>query len=176
MRRILLYSFLVLIGASIVRSTPASPKKEFLTKKEIASIQDAHAIDLRVLIYMDAAALRLKTAEDRLVGKESAEGDPMEFFTPEDMLDGYNRILKSVMTSLDAAFQADRDRRIIGKALRTLKGSTEKAARQLEILKKLAEEKKKEELWDLVNEAIDITSGSHEGAEEGLSKLSVPSK
>jgi len=54
--------------------------------------------------------------------------------------------------------------------MKALKGATESAAKELEILKKIAEEKQKEELWDLVNKAIDITNGAHEGAELGLSK------
>jgi hypothetical protein len=155
---------------------PGSPEKEFLTDKEIERIQDAQAIDARVQIYMEAAALRLKTAQERLEGKEPEEGDPLELFSPEDMLDGYYRILRSVMLNLDDAFKkAGPDREKVGKALRTLKGRTENAGKELEILKKMAEEKKKEELWNLVNKAIDITQGAHEGAEYGLAKLPAPS-
>jgi len=161
--------------AALFATAWASPEKEFLTEKEIAKIQEAQAIDERVKIYMEAAALRLKTAEDRLVGKESAEGDPLEFFTPEDMLDGYYRILNSVMMNLDEAFQkpgSDKDK--VGKALHTLKGTTESAGKELEILKRIAEEKKKEEFWNLVNKAIDITNGAHDGAEYGISKMPPP--
>jgi hypothetical protein len=175
MRRHLLLFPLTLVAAGFFVAARGSPGKEFLTDKEIAKIQDAQEIDARVKVYMDAAALRLKTAEERLVGKESEEGDPLEFFTPEDMLDGYYRILKSVMMNLDEAFQKPgQDRRKLEKALKTLKGATEDGGKQLEILKKIAEEKQKEELWNLVNRAIDITDGAHEGAEYGLSKLPAP--
>jgi hypothetical protein len=153
-------------------AAPSSAGKEFLTDAEIEKIQDAQAIDERLKIYMEAAALRLKTAEDRLMGKESAEKDPLEFFTPEDMLDGYYRILRSAMMNLDDAFQKpSSDPSKVRKALKILKGGTEDAVAELKILKKLAEEKQKEELWNLVNKAIDITDGAHEGAEYGLSKL-----
>jgi hypothetical protein len=163
--------------AGVAFSIPAYPAKEFLTDKEIATIQDAQAIDLRVLIYMDAAKLRLKTAEDRLAGKESQPGDPLEFFTPEDMLDGYYRILKSVMANLDAAYkQAGGEPQKVKKALKTLKTATEAMSGKLDVLKKMAEEKKKEKLWNLVNEAISITRGAHEGAENGLPKQTSPSK
>ncbi len=154
-------------------AAPSSPGKEFLTDEEIEKIQDAQAIDERLKVYMQAAALRLKTAEERLQGKESEENDPLEFFMPEDMLDGYYRILRSVMMNLDEAFQkSNSDRAKVRKALKTLKGATEDAVNELKILKKLAEEKQKEELWNLVNQAIDITNGAHEGAEYGLSQLS----
>jgi hypothetical protein len=173
---------------SIFTITQASAAKEFLTSKEIERIQDAYLIDVRVEIYMEAAALRLKTAEERLTGKESIPGDPLEFFTTEDMLDGYYRILKSVMMNLDDAAQnpgrtsgvringetARNDKPRIGKALKQLRSDTEKDISELLILKKLAEEKKKEQFWNLVNEAIDITNGAHEGAEYGLSKQSAP--
>jgi len=79
------------------------------------------------------------------------------------------------MTSVDAAFQKARgDRQKVREALKSLKASTERAGKQLEVLKRLAEEKKKEELWNLVNQAMDITRGAHEGAEEGLSRPVEP--
>jgi hypothetical protein len=149
--------------------------KEFLTSKEIEGIQDTHEIETRVKIYLNAASLRLRSAEDRLVGKETVPGDPLEFFTPEDMLDSYYRILKSVMMNLDDAAQnRQTDRWAIGKTLKNLKSSTEKAMEQLQILKKIAEEKRKEELWNLVNKAIEITEGAHDGAEYGLSTHPAP--
>lgn len=167
---------------------PAGAAKEFLTGKEIEKIQDTYEIDARVRIYMEAAALRLKTAEERLTGKESAPGDPLEFFTPEDMLDSYYRILKSVMTNIDDAARNPKrdngitidgrvmvnDRQRIGKALKQLKSETEKNLEELLILKRIAEEKKKEQLWDLINEAVEITNGAHEGAGYGLSKQPSP--
>ena len=175
MKRIFPLYFTIFIGTGIFFTALSSPEKEFLTQKEIAKIQDAQEIDLRIKIYMGAAALRLKAAEERLTGKEPEEGDPLELFTPEDMLDGYCRILKSVMYSLDDAFQKPGpDRERVGKALKVLKGSTEEMLKELEVLKKIAEEKRKEELWDLANKAIDITNGAHEGAEYGLSKQPEP--
>ena len=78
-------------------AVPSSLAKEFLTPDEIFKIQEAQEVEKRIKIYMDAAALRLKTAEERLQGKESVAGDPLEFFTVQEMLDGYNRIIRSVM-------------------------------------------------------------------------------
>ena len=177
MRHIIALLLLAMTVAGAAGSVSAAPEKEFLTPKEIEKIQDAQEIDLRMKIYMAAATLRLKTAEDRLIGNEPVAGDPMEFFTPEDLVDAYYRIIKSVMFNMDDAFQkpgADRGR--LGKALNTLKSGTETAGKQLEILKKTAEDKKKEELWNAVNKAIDITNGAHEGAEYGLSKQPAPSE
>jgi len=153
----------------------ALPQKEFLTPKEIEKIQDAQEIDKRVKIYMEAAELRLKAAEDRLNGKESAEGDPLEFYTVEDMLDGYFRILRSVMLNLDDAAQKhDTDPAKVTKALRSLKDTTERAAKPLEGLKKTAEDKKLEKVWNLVNQAIDISNGAHEGATLALADKPSP--
>ncbi len=85
------WAMLSLVLASGVR---AGQRKEFLTPDEIEKIQDAQEVDARVKIYLQAASLRLKTAMDRMSGKESAPGDPLEFFSVEDMLDGYYRILQ----------------------------------------------------------------------------------
>ena len=168
-----LNSLSILILFSVNNATALG--KEFLTPKEIEGIQDTHDIVVRVKIYMDAAMLRLRSAEERMVGKETEPGDPLEFFTPEDMLDGYYRILKSTMMNIDDAAQNPRtDRSSLGRALKNLKSSTEKAAEQLQILKKIAEEKKKEEFWNLVNSAIEITEGAHDGAQSGLSKNPAP--
>jgi hypothetical protein len=145
-----------------------TPAKEFLTPKEIERIQDTQEIEGRVKIYLEAAALRLKTAEERLNGKESEPGDPLEFFSTDEMLDGYYQILKSVMMNLDTAAQSPgTDQAKLGKALKNLKDSTARAAKSLAILKKMAEEKKLEETWNLVNQAVEITEGARQGAEAG---------
>jgi len=145
--------------------------KEFLTAKEIEQIQDAQEVGQRVKIYLEAAGLRLKVAEERLNGKESEPGDPLEYYSAEEMVEGYYRIIRSVMLNLDEALEKpNTDREKFGKALKALKETTERAAKSLEILKKIAEEKRKEELWNLVNLSIDITQGAHEGAVLGLSK------
>jgi hypothetical protein len=175
MRHFVLLAPLALILAGSVRITGASPEKEFLTPKEIEKIQDAQEIDERLKVYLTAATLRLKTAEERLTGTEPEPGDPLEFYTPEDLVNAYYRIIRSVMYNMDEASQrpkADRER--FGKALKSLKSSTESAGKELEILKKIAEEKQKEELWNAVNQAIDITNGAREGAEYGLSKQPAP--
>ncbi len=153
------------------------PAKEFLTPKEIETIQEARELDKRVKLYLDAAALRLKTVEERFRGQESNPGDPLEFFGIEEMLEGYCRILRSVMFNVDDAFQnpaSDRDK--LSKALKNLKDTTEKASKDLQILKRLAEEKKNEEAWNLVGRGIEITGGAREGAETGLARFPGKSK
>lgn len=179
MRRLLRRFFipLVILGASIPEAAPCIPAKEFLTPEEITKVQEAREVDRRVKIYLEAAALRLKTAEDRFNGRESAPGDPLEFFSVAEMLEGYYRILRSVMFNMDEAVQSPAtDRSKLGKALKDLKARTERAAKDLEILKKLAEEKQQEEIWNLVNRAIEITDGAHDGAQLGLSRLPEKSK
>lgn len=154
--------------------------REFLTEKEIELIQDAQEIDKRTRVYLDAAELRLKAADERLAGKEPEVGDPLEFFTAEDLIDAYCRIIDSVMHNLDETYRTSRKRiadpEKIRRALKALKGSAERNESELEILKRLAEEKQKEELWRLVNKAIEMTQGAREGAEYVLSqKLASPS-
>jgi hypothetical protein len=159
------------IGTILV-TTQNVTARDFLTDEEIKKIQEAQEIDRRVKIYMEAAEFRLRTAQERLSGVESVEGDPLEFFTPEEMLDDYYRILKSVMLNLDDAYQKPMaDLNKINGGLKSLREATDKARKQLEILKRIAEEKRKEELWNLVNKAIDISEGAHEGAVSGLEKI-----
>lgn len=173
---------LVLVLPSLLAASLAGPgqrpgSKEYLTQDEITKIQDAQEIDLRTKLYMQAATLRLKAAEERLNGKESDPGDPMEFFSVEDMLDGYYQIMRSVMINLDDAYQKPGGGGArIGKALKSLKESTERALKDLEIIKAIAEEKKLEEVWNLSNQALDIARGAREGAELGLSNQPADAK
>ncbi len=150
----------------------AAPAKEYLTQKEIEMIQDAQEIEPRIKIYMEAGSLRLQAAEDRLNGKESAPGDPLEFFTVQEMLEGYYQILREVMSNLDDAYQRPKagEKQNLGKALKMVKDNTEKALKNLQVLKKMAEDKKDEETWNVVNKDIDIASGVLEGAQVGLSR------
>jgi len=161
----------ILLGAMCAEAGPTAPAKEFLTPLEIEKIQDAQEISTRVKLYLEFAALRLKTAAERLSGKESTPGDPLEFFSVEDMMDGYFRILRAVMMNLDDASQhpkTDPDK--FQEALKSLKLATEAAVRPLAGLKKLAEEKLREEVWNLVNKSIDVTEAAHEGAVAALKK------
>ena len=147
--------------------------RDFLTDKEITRMQNTQDIDRRTDIYMAAAALRLRSAQDRFEGKESEPGDAMEFFSREDMLDDYCKIMERVMLIVGDAFESPRRRENINikKALNTLKSESSGNLKKLYTLQKLAEEKRKEDLWNLVNRAIDITGGVLDGAEEGLSIL-----
>jgi hypothetical protein len=104
------------------------------------------------------------------MGKEPEQGDPFEFSLPENLIDAYYEIIKSVMANLDNAYESTNDFVRIKKALGNLKSVTEATASDLEALKKLAEKKQKEELWNSITKAIDITNGAHEGAENSLSK------
>ncbi len=159
----------LLLGNLQASAQQKTGSKEYLTEDEITKIQDAQEIDLRTKLYMQAAALRLKIAEERLNGKESAPGDPMEFFSVADMLEGFYQIIRSVMITLDDAYQKPgSDRAKIVKALKSLREGTERALKDLEIIKTIAEEKKLEDVWNTTNQALDIARGAHEGAGLGL--------
>ena len=54
---------MVALGLGLALIAMSSSTKEFLTPDEILKLQDAQEIDKRIKIYVDAGALRLKTAE-----------------------------------------------------------------------------------------------------------------
>ena len=60
---------------------------EFLTEAEIKAIRKNQKIDPRVKLYLRYALLRLTSAQARMAGQETLPGDPLEYLTPEDMLD-----------------------------------------------------------------------------------------
>jgi hypothetical protein len=180
MNRRVLCSFLIsLILAGIsAAEMPATafcfPGKEPLTPTEIIQVQENKNIDIRVRLYMDAAARRLKTAQERLADKEPEEGDPFELYTADDFFDTYCQIYKTVMNNLEAIAEQPHTRENLGKALKALKEGSERNAKALEILKRYAEDQKKEQLWNAVNRAIEMTATARSGAEFGLSKHPAP--
>jgi len=147
--------------------------RDFLTEKEITKMKNTQDIDKRTGIYMDAASLRLRTALDRFDGKDSEPGDELEFYSIQDMLEDYYKIMDRIMLVVGDAFESPRSRENINikKALQALKSESSGNLKKLAGLMKLAEEKQNEELWNRVNSAIDITRGVLDGAEEGLSIL-----
>jgi len=127
---------------------------------------------------MNAASLRLRTVLDRFDGKDSKPGDALEFYSPQDMLDDYYKIMDRIMFVVSEAFESPHNRENINikKALQTLKSETSGNLKKMTELMKFAEEKQNEELWNGVNSAIDITKGVLAGADEGLSILSEREK
>ncbi len=162
---------MALLALAFSSSTWSGQNKEFLTPKEIDKIRDSQEIEARVKVYMEAGELRLRTAFERLGGKESEPGDPMEFFSLEDMVDGYFQILRAVMLNLDDASQNPAtDPGKFKAALKKLKSGTEDAVKLLQALKKAAEDQRREELWNSVGKAIEINSAAKEGATAALKK------
>lgn len=160
-------SGIMIIGA--VSAALCNPGREFLTEEEIDAIQRNQAIAPRVKLYLRAASLRLSSAEARLNGQETTPGDPLEYHTPEDMLDEYYRIVDSVMLNLeDAAQKFPPDKAGVRKALKHLRNVMKKSIPELETLKKIAAEKKDTELLRLIRRAADISNGALQGAEEAL--------
>lgn len=156
--------------AAAASPAPAA-EKEYLTPSEIEKIQDTHEIDRRVKLLLDAGALRLHTSQERLTGKEAEPGDPLELFSVEDLLDGYYRIIRSVMFTLDDEAQKPApDKARFSKGLKNLKDAAEHSLKELAILKQMVEDKKLEQPWNLVNRGIEITNGALEGANDALAK------
>ncbi len=155
--------------AGIVSAAFGYPAADYLTDSEIDAIRKNQEIAPRVKLMLRAASLRLTSAEARLTGQETEPGDPMEFRTPEDMLDDYYRILNSVMLNLEDAVQKfPPDRGGIRKALKHLRDIMKNSIAELEILEKMANEKQEAELLRLISRAADISNGALEGAEEAL--------
>jgi len=170
--RVKKFLFAILLAATqiipYICASPSGPR-EFLTEEEINKVRAKQEIGPRVEYYLEAAKLRLESASARLEGEETLPGDPMEYFTPEDMLDGYYRILNSVMLNLEDAYQkSNPDSDGIKKALKELRKRTEECQRRLDILETLAEEQNNKELLRLIDRAIDITNGAYEGARHAL--------
>ena len=163
----------LLLSSIALMMTPGMLARDFLTDQEIRLMQNVQPIDKRTGVYMDAAAVRLQTAKDRFEGKESDPGDALEFYSQEEMLEDYYQILEHVMIVVDEAFDEPRRRENINikKALQNLKSAMSRNLGRLAALKRQAEGKKKEELWNRINSAIDITDGIRDGADEGLSRI-----
>lgn len=169
MRAIVFALLTALILSGLTTGIIPAKTREFLTEEEITLIQIKQRIDPRIKAYLEFASMRLKSAESRLLGEETEPGDPLEYLTPEDMLDGYYQIMNSVMLNLQDAHEGIReDTNSIRKALKELRKRTEESLRRLEFLKRLAQDREDKELLRLIGRAEEITKGAHEGAAHAL--------
>jgi hypothetical protein len=165
--------FLLLSMIFISPLSQAGHAKDFLTDKEIELLQETQSVANRARIYMDAAALRLETAKDKLSNKEYEAGDPMELLTPEDVIGAYCKILRSIQLNVEYAIETPQRRgsESAGKALKTLKEETGKALKELDVLRQMAEEKQRDPLLNSINDAIDITNDIIDDTNEKLAQL-----
>jgi hypothetical protein len=166
--------FFVLLSLLFMLSfSPAGHAKDFLTDKEIERLQETQSVANRTRIYMDAAALRLKTVKDKLSNKEYEAGDPMELLMPDEVIDAYCKILRSVHLIVGYAIEAPnrRGNESAEKALKTLKAETTIELKELDVLRRMTEEKHLNPLLDSINDAIDITNDIIDDANEKLAGL-----
>ncbi|MDR1728507.1 MAG: hypothetical protein LBT74_11400 [Acidobacteriota bacterium] len=164
---------MVALAFALVAAGGEAWARDFLTEAEAVLMQNVRSIDKRTGVYMDAAALRLATALDRFEGRESAPGDALEFYSQEEMLDDYREILEHVMIVVGEAFDEPRRRENVNikRALKNLKSEMLRDKARLETLKGLAVERRREELRERVNRALDVTGGVLDGADEGLARI-----
>jgi hypothetical protein len=165
--------FILPVILGILFLSPVIQARDYLTGKEIELLQETRSVANRTRTYMEAAALRLKTALDKLSNKEYEAGDPMEFLLPEDVVDDYCKILHSVQLNVGYAVEAPRrpGNETVEKALKTMKEETEKALRSLEILQRIAKEKQRDPLSERIQDALDTTQESFDEAKEKLAAL-----
>lgn len=151
----------------------ATSGRELLTGKEIEQLRLYRELDKRVEIYLKAAELRLDTLRQRLAGQESKEGDPLEFQSTLDLLEGYISAMRSIMANIDEAvgyrYKKEFGRELV-KALEKLKESSEKYQPRLEEILKEAAKRKDQQLYRQAERAIELTRGASEGASIGLER------
>lgn len=165
--------FLLLSLLFILSFSSAGHARDFLTDKEIERLQETQSVAARTRIYMDAAALRLKTVKDKLSNKEYEAGDPMELLMPEEVIDAYCKILRSVHLITGYAIEAPnrKGNESVEKALTILKAETTIALKELDILLRMAEEKQRNLLSGSINDAIDVTNDTFNDTIEKLGEL-----
>lgn len=143
--------------------------REFLSEKEIDQIREAQELDRRTELYLKFAALRLAAFKSRMAGFESKEGDPMEFYSPADMIYGFGQCLRAVEDTIDDALTSKRvEAKPLVKALNLLKDYATQSLPELDKATQLAVNKKDEALYKSVQKAIEITKAAVEGSTEGL--------
>ncbi len=166
-------SFAALSAAALVvlLLPGAIPGRELLTEKEIEQLRLYRELDKRVEIYLKAAELRLDTLKQRLAGQESKEGDPLEFQSTLDLLEGYSRAMRSIMANIDEAvgYKKELGKELVN-ALEKLKESSEKYHPRLEEVLKEAVKRKDQQLYRQAERAIELTRGAVEGAKIGLER------
>jgi hypothetical protein len=165
------------VGATIaliwaVHAALAMPFQEWMTPAEIVKFRDEQELAKRIGMYMSAAKLRLEKVGERLSGKSSAEGDPLEFHSATDLVLGCRSAIRAAMISIQdqVTYKKAENEEIIA-ALKELKGTTEDFRPALEKIQKQAIEKRDEPLYNAVKECAQYADSAARGAKSAIEKI-----
>lgn len=146
--------------------------QEWMTPAEIEKFRDEQDLSKRTGLYMSAAKLRLEKAGERLSGKNSAEGDPLEFHSVTDLILGCRSAIRAAMLGIqDQVTYKKAESEEVIKALKELKSTTEGIMPELERVQKLALEKRDEALYKAVKDCAQYADSAARGSKDAIEKM-----
>jgi hypothetical protein len=167
-----LVSFLLTAILVAQFSAQALQIQEWMTPAEIEKFRDEQDLAKRTGLYMNAAKLRLEQAAERLSGKNSAEGDPLEFHSVTDLIWGCRSAIRAAMLGIQDQVTYKKAESVeVIKALKELKSTTEGLLPELERVQKLALEKRDEALYKAVKECAQYADSAARGSKDAIEKM-----
>jgi hypothetical protein len=122
-------------------------------------------------VFLKIATARLDEIDRRREGREwdEEEPNPLEFYTYEDLLHGYDRAINGIMTNIDEKARTNAAKeKDIRKALKNLKENIDKFIPRLQALEDLVREQKDLAFYKQYREALRSSDIARKGALYGL--------
>lgn len=141
------------------------------TEEEYQKVQYAQELPKRVEVFLKIATARLDEIDRRREGREwdEEEPNPLEFYTYEDLLHGYDRAINGIMTNIDEKARTNAAKeKDIREALKNLKEKIDKFIPRLQALEDLVREQKDLAFYKQYREALRSSDIARKGALYGL--------
>ncbi|MFQ5740356.1 MAG: hypothetical protein ACE5JX_15215 [Acidobacteriota bacterium] len=144
------------------------------TQAEYEKIQLAQKLSNRVKVFLKIAESRLREISTRIRDHQEKEQDPkesnpLEFFTPAQMVHAYSKAIDGVMVNIDdRAKRKTESKKEIHKSLKQLNKRILKFIPQLEAFQEFALQTRDEELYREVQKAMKTSDIARKGSQLGL--------
>ncbi len=147
------------------------------TVVEYELLQEAQELKARVKVFLEIAKARLGEIERRMaeIAWEKEDPNPLEFYTYAQLARAYHRSLQGIMINIDEkARYKSASEKDIKKSLKLLNSGVQIFIPRLEPVKKLAEDRKDENLYLEWREAWKFSQKALQGSQFGLGAPAKP--
>ncbi len=145
--------------------------QDWLTPLELEQFRETEGGDKRIAFYLKVIKLRIESASQRLAGKSSKPGDPLEFFSINDMANSCFQALRASMVEIQdqISYRHLRGPELVG-GLKALKAAAKSLQPFFQNMQKVAIEKKDETLYKMAKDGLEYCDSALRGVETALKK------
>ena len=154
-----------------VSSFPKLSAQDWLTPLELEKLRETEGGDKRIAFFMKAVKLRMDAVTERLHGKSTKPGDPLEFFSLTDLVSGCFQALRASMTDIQDQIQYKHLRGPeLTNGLKALKTGAKVLQPFFQFMQKTAQEKEEPQLYKVAKEGLEYADSAIRGVDKAMKK------